>query len=130
MPYYPTLDEDVARAKQILAEGRATADTLDGITAPVILTLSGGTIYGKDVYAAYRLLASFVEVIEAMDPKVIKTVMRAQRLSVRRGDVGVAEVLRAAADDACICRSTSCGHTASQHHNGVCEVCNAGICWN
>jgi hypothetical protein len=29
----------------------------------------------------------------------------------------------------CLCRSTHCQHAASLHHNGVCEVCNAGICW-
>lgn len=29
----------------------------------------------------------------------------------------------------CICRSQHCGHVASAHHNGVCELCNKGICW-
>jgi hypothetical protein len=29
----------------------------------------------------------------------------------------------------CICRTTSCQHGAHLHHNGVCEVCDKGICW-
>jgi hypothetical protein len=29
----------------------------------------------------------------------------------------------------CVCRTTSCQHGAHLHHNGVCEVCNKGICW-
>jgi SMC interacting uncharacterized protein involved in chromosome segregation len=29
----------------------------------------------------------------------------------------------------CICRTTSCQHGAHLHHNGVCKVCNKGICW-
>ena len=79
MPYYPTLRQDVARAKQILAEGRASAETLDGIDAPVIISMEGGTIFGKDIYAAYKLLESFVEVIETMDVKVCELAMRARK---------------------------------------------------
>jgi hypothetical protein len=29
----------------------------------------------------------------------------------------------------CICRSRHCQHGAHLHHNGVCEVCDKGICW-
>jgi hypothetical protein len=34
-----------------------------------------------------------------------------------------------AAAGECVCRTTSCQHGAHLHHNGVCEVCNKGICW-
>ena len=30
----------------------------------------------------------------------------------------------------CICRTRGCRHSASLHRNGVCEVCNAGLCWS
>src|SRR5215510_12535626 len=49
MTYYPTLDEDLARAKVILAEG----------------TDGDESIYrGKNIHAAYKLLESFVAEIE------------------------------------------------------------------
>lgn len=127
MPYYNTIEEDLKRAKEILAEGRLTERDLAGLPPLMRETLSetGGTIFGKDTYAAYKLLESFVEIIEAMDPKVIKTVMRAQQIS-RRTDALVSLVLDT---QECVCRTRSCGHKASEHHNGVCEVCNAGNCW-
>ena len=127
MPYYNTIEEDLTRAKEILERGKAESDVrLDEIfpqeDVRERVKALGGTIYGADIYAAYKLLESFVEIIEAMDPKVIKTVMLAQRLTRDRmgGWPIVAE---------CVCRTRSCGHPASQHHNGVCEVCNAGLCW-
>lgn len=45
MSYYDTFEEDVTRAKEILAE-------------------DGETILGKDIYAAYKLLESFVAEFE------------------------------------------------------------------
>ena len=42
MPYYPSIDEDLKRADQILATSRTT-------------------IFGSDTFAAVSLLASFVE---------------------------------------------------------------------
>ena len=59
MSYYPTLAEDVARAKEILAKGRGVRGWLAGIHG-------GGTIYGADTYAAYKLLESFVAEIEQL----------------------------------------------------------------
>jgi hypothetical protein len=58
MPYYDTLSEDIARAKEILAKGRTE------FHVPGWPRVSGGTIYGADTYAAYRLLESFVEALE------------------------------------------------------------------
>lgn len=85
MPYYNTIEEDLKRAKEILAEGKNEMEVGTAITdgGGRILSTGGGTIYGKDTYAAYKLLESFVEIIEAMDPKVIKTVMRAQEIAER-----------------------------------------------
>jgi hypothetical protein len=61
MPYYDTIDEDLARAKEILADGVADAQQFEWMAQ-----LSGGTIYGKDIYAAYKLLESFVAEIERL----------------------------------------------------------------
>lgn len=49
MPYYDTIDEDLARAKRIL---------------------DNGTIYGADIYAAYKLLESFVAEIERLNERL------------------------------------------------------------
>lgn len=49
MSYYPTIEEDLQRAKAILA--KATPG-------------EGAAIYGGDTFAAYKLLESFVEEIE------------------------------------------------------------------
>jgi len=82
MPYYDTLAEDLQRAKQILAEGRPTERDLANLPPLMRESLSqtGGTIFGKDTYAAYKLLESFVEAIEAVDPKVCELAMRHARI--------------------------------------------------
>ena len=93
MPYYRTLREDVQRAKEILERGKTTfneelaehltdpiGSALDASAVDSIKRAVGGTIYGADTYAAYKLLESFVEVIETMDPKVCELAMRARRL--------------------------------------------------
>lgn len=59
MPYYPTIDEDLQRARQILDEGRSA-----GAIGGQGLEFCDGIIYGKDIYAAYQLLKSFVEEID------------------------------------------------------------------
>ena len=74
MTYYPTIEEDLVRAKEILARGKATLDTqllelipkIDPESREVFQQTLGGTIYGSDTYAAYRLLESFVEEIERL----------------------------------------------------------------
>lgn len=69
MTYYPTLDEDLARAKEILAKGKAEADNEDlpeAVRAWLASQHGGGTIYGADIYAAYMLLKSFVAEIERL----------------------------------------------------------------
>lgn len=88
MPYYHTIEEDLTRAKEILAKGKDRPPEEAGTVSPHMAKLfeGGGVIYGADTYAAYKLLESFVEIIEAMDPKVIKTVMRAQRIAERGHD--------------------------------------------
>ena len=63
MTYYPTLDEDLARAKEMLAEGTPEEESLARLPA-TIRRAGGGTIFGKDIYAAYKLLESFVAAIE------------------------------------------------------------------
>ena len=91
MPYYPTLAEDIERAKLILSEGKAhepgcpaiADDESDQVLADYQMCactgIAGGTIFGKDIFAAYKLLESFVEVIEAVDVKVCELAVRAQR---------------------------------------------------
>lgn len=55
MTYYPTLAEDLIRAKEIIATGKPR---------------DGAALYGKDIHAAYKLLESFVETIEKLLPEV------------------------------------------------------------
>lgn len=112
MTYYPTIEEDVARAKEILAEGRSALEQVldsvvlpDGVTREQLLKLQGGTIYGKDIYAAYQLLQSFVEFIE------------------QRPD---AEVLR----DPVVCQTPACPGPAAIWCIGrrmlkICQTCGA-----
>lgn len=70
MPYYRTIEEDLERAKQILREGKADAEAEiaehfdDDQTKAILANADAGTIYGKDTYAAYKLLESFVDKIE------------------------------------------------------------------
>lgn len=83
MPYYETLRQDIERAKEILAKGQVQPEVRD-LPAPVRDVLAAhdvkhGTIYGADVFAAYMLLASFVEVIETMDVKVCELALRATK---------------------------------------------------
>ena len=58
MPYYPTIEEDLARAKEILAKGQSAA--------------GDGAIVGADTYAAYKLLESFVEQVEKLSADLAK----------------------------------------------------------
>lgn len=71
MTYYDTLDEDLKRAKEILAKGKPDA-SLDA-DIPVVIQLSGGTIFGADLFAAYKLLESFVDHIEHTRPRTVAT---------------------------------------------------------
>lgn len=64
MPYYETIAQDLERAKDILERG-----ALHPADLPIALReerpyVAGGTIYGVDTYAAYKLLESFVTEIE------------------------------------------------------------------
>ena len=65
MTYYPTLDEDLKRAKEILARGKGLPNDLPDHDRRQT-HFEGAMIYGGDIYAAYKLLESFVETIEAM----------------------------------------------------------------
>lgn len=105
MPYYPTLKEDLARAKQILEEGKAWRGEVVSLFKGVgddperIARLEdalGGTIFGKDIYAAYKLLESFVNEIEHPDHYH------------------------------CECRTSGCGHIDLRHERGKCSFpgCN------
>jgi hypothetical protein len=64
MPYYSTLDEDLARARAILATGRWPADHPTARTLEAILR--SGTLFGEDLRAAYQLLARFVAELERL----------------------------------------------------------------
>jgi|KBSMisStandDraft_5_1062788.scaffolds.fasta_scaffold00317_23 hypothetical protein len=88
MTYYPTLAEDLTRAKEILERGKAEHRLDLTMTLPRerVKALSGGTIYGGDTYAAYMLLESFVAAIEAVGPKVCELALRHERM--RTGTVG------------------------------------------
>ena len=72
MSYYPTLEEDLERAREILAKGKVREADLEvggfqlSETAKTAIIQTSGTIYGADVYAAYKLLESFVEEIEKL----------------------------------------------------------------
>jgi hypothetical protein len=68
MSYYNTLTEDIKRAREILEKGRADWDALMADVPPAVrdrMRASGpGAIFAADIYAAYKLLESFVTAIE------------------------------------------------------------------
>jgi hypothetical protein len=66
MPYYNNIKEDLAEAKEILERGR-DCNHLDA-----------------DTYAAYRLLESFVEVVEAIGPKICEIAVREEQLAAAK----------------------------------------------
>lgn len=76
MTYYATLREDIARAKDILSKGQSEIPEALASLPREYQELRGGTIYGADIYAAYWLLASFVEVIEGIGVDVAETAIR------------------------------------------------------
>lgn len=72
MPYYDTIEEDLNRAKEILAKGKMPAEDVAAfplVLQPRVLEQSG-TIYGADTYAAYKLLESFVAEIERLTARL------------------------------------------------------------
>jgi hypothetical protein len=123
MPYNRTLAEDVERAKAILEKGRPAHEEVAYLPTEALraAALSGGTIYGGDVYVAYKLLQSFVEVLDAVGPKVAELALRHQRM--------------AAADDApppsitCPrCQRTSYNrHDIEQRYCGGCHAFHADM---
>ena len=64
MTYYPTLAEDIKRAKEILERGREQSVFATEIYAH----LEDGGITGGDNYAAFKLLESFVQELERVLP--------------------------------------------------------------
>jgi hypothetical protein len=75
MPYYDTLEEDIARAKQLLAKGKAEPFMLgEHLQLP-----DGGTIFGADIFAAYKLLESFVAELASQEGQ--RTASRGERRS-------------------------------------------------
>ena len=68
MPYYDTIEEDLIRAKQILEKGKVRDEDMPIGWDPKLreALLRSGTIYGGDIYAAYRLLGSLVEEVERL----------------------------------------------------------------
>lgn len=74
MTYYDTIEEDLKRTREILKEGRMADEEFEQLYAGwpdelrehVREFFSGGTIYGKDTYAAYRLLESLANEVERL----------------------------------------------------------------
>lgn len=71
MTYYESIAEDLKRAKEILERGKVGIDGEDAVFLSPALQermkqVTGGTIYGADIYAAYKLLESFVMEIERL----------------------------------------------------------------
>jgi hypothetical protein len=69
--YYPTIEEDLKRAREILERGKTEQDSMvrrgfSPATADALQKINGGTIWGSDSYAAYKLLESFVAEIERL----------------------------------------------------------------
>lgn len=68
-----TLAEDLKRAKEILAKGtfdtenrfRVAADAMNGVDGAL---MGASAVHPTDVYAAYKLLKSFVAALEAPPP--------------------------------------------------------------
>jgi hypothetical protein len=73
MTYYDTIAEDLTRAKEILTVGKLRrveveklyphSEQLEHIEQMIA---HSGTIFGKDIFVAYKLLESFVAEIEYM----------------------------------------------------------------
>lgn len=69
MSYYDTIDEDLKRAREILEKGKPDISLFKEFNqsdTAGIKTAMGGTIYGADTHAAYKLLESFVQEIERL----------------------------------------------------------------
>lgn len=66
MPYYETLNQDLIRAREILARGREEMVIPGGGRNGADYVYVGCTIYATDTYAAYKLLESFVTEIERL----------------------------------------------------------------
>lgn len=62
-PYYDTIEDDLRRAREILAKGKMTGEEWVGDAR---VPLPSGTISGADIYAAYQLLQAFVSEIERL----------------------------------------------------------------
>lgn len=126
MPYYPTLAEDVARAKEILAKGQPSTWEKAQFTPEVVEALrqvGGGTIYGGDIYAAYKLLESFVAAIEVMSQPLP---LHAGSTTCPHCKSTFIPVVRVQLADDCVCRTRGCGHTARLHVGGICQACACG----
>ena len=66
MTYYETLEEDLKRAKQILADGKLKPEDVDDIPEELRQGFidHSGSINVIDIYAAYKILESLVQKIE------------------------------------------------------------------
>lgn len=115
MSYYETIAEDLARAKAILAKGRDVPELPDclcdgGEQGEGLVSIPHephcplahaspepvhvGTIYGGDVYAAYKLLESFVAEIERLQAIIEPTMLQHMR-EMREAENRAARLLTA-----------------------------------
>jgi len=60
--YYDTIEEDLKRAKEILAKGRGDV--------ALVQNMGGEAVYGSDIYAAYKLLESLVAEVERLRDEI------------------------------------------------------------
>jgi len=96
MSHNATIDDDLRQARVILDRGRAEVSALDKILGPLIVTFGGGMIVGADIYAAYRLLESFVAEIERLQASLVPILRESeQRSATLRQLLKQAEALEA-----------------------------------
>lgn len=75
MSYYDTIEEDLKRAKEILERGKEPTRFAERLAAEWGDAPVGGTIFGADIYAAYKLLESFVAEIERLQAEHTRAVL-------------------------------------------------------
>jgi chromosome segregation ATPase len=131
MPYYETLQQDVARAKEILAKGKLRVEEFDVEVPPdlaAVLVERSGTIVAADTYAAYKLLESFVEELAARE-RIIETyeaqlAKRDEELfTLRAVAKELEQEVATFRPNDCLCRTRGCGHMARLHVGGICQAC-------
>jgi hypothetical protein len=103
MSYYDTIEGDLARAKAILERGKPDVSPFEEIAqddAARIREVMGGTIYGGDIYAAYKLLESFVAEIARLRVEHTRAVLHYTAKGYQAGENADAKHWRQRAEEA------------------------------